>query len=74
MIYFLYMLKSLSNKIAWLKACNFIRKKLHHREIFKNACSEEHLGTTASAYLKSRLQIMQFTHKPCGLWDFVDIK
>ena len=58
------MLKSLSNKIACLKACNFIRKKLHHCEIFKSVCSEEHLGTTASVYLKSKLQIMQFTHKP----------
>ena len=58
------MLKSLFNKIACLKACNFIRKKLQHCEIFKSACSEEHLRTTASVYLKSKLQIMQFTHKP----------
>ena len=35
-----------------LKACN------------SNACSEEHLWTTASTYLKSKLQIMQFTQKP----------
>ena len=47
-----------------LKACNFISKKLQHCEIFKSACSEEHLRTTASVYLKSKLQIMQFTHKP----------
>ena len=47
-----------------LKSCNFISKKLQHCEIFKSACSEEHLRTTASVYLKSKLQIMQFTHKP----------
>ena len=47
-----------------LKACNFISKKLQHCEIFKSACSEEHLRTTASVYLKSKLQIMQFTRKP----------
>ena len=47
-----------------LKACNFISKKLQHCEIFKSAFSEEHLRTTASVYLKSKLQIMQFTHKP----------
>ena len=47
-----------------LKACKFISKKLQHCEIFKSACSKEHLRTTASAYLKSKLQIMQFTHKP----------
>ena len=47
-----------------LKACNFISKKLQHCEIFKSPCSEEHLQTTASVYLKSKLQIMQFTHKP----------
>ena len=46
-----------------LKACNFISKKLQHCEIFKS-CSEEHLRTTASVYLKSKVQIMQFTHKP----------
>ena len=58
------MLKSRFNKIACLKACNFIRKKLQHCEICKSACSEENLRTTASVYLKSKLQIMQFTHKP----------
>ena len=47
-----------------LKACNFISKKLQHCEIFKSACSEEHLRTSASVYLKSKLQIKQFTHKP----------
>ena len=47
-----------------LKACNFISKKLRQCEIFKSACSEEHLRTTNSVYLKSKLQIMQFTHKP----------
>ena len=47
-----------------LKACNFISKKLQHCEIFKIACSEEHLRTTASIYLKSKLQIRQFSHKP----------
>ena len=47
-----------------LKACNFISKKLQHFEIFKSACSEEHLRTTASVYLKSKLQIMKFPHKP----------
>ena len=47
-----------------LKACNFINKKLQHCEIFKSACSEEHLRTSASVYLKSKLQIKQFTHKP----------
>ena len=46
-----------------LQACNFIRKKLQHCKIFKSACSEENLRTTASVYLKSKLQIMQFTHK-----------
>ena len=46
-----------------LKACNFISKKLQHCEIFKSACSEEHPRTSASVYLKSKLQIMQFTHK-----------
>ena len=58
------MLKSLFNKIAWLKACNFIRKKLQHCKIFKSSCPEENLRTTASVYLKSKPQIMQFTHKP----------
>ena len=58
------MLKSLFNKIACLKACNFIRKKLQQCEIFKRACSKENLQTTASVYLKSKLQIMRFTHKP----------
>ena len=47
-----------------LKACNFISKKLQYCEIFKSACSNEHLRMTASLYLKSKLQIMQFTHKP----------
>ena len=47
-----------------LKACNFISKKLQHCEIFKSACSEEHLRATASVYVKSKLLIMQFTHKP----------
>ena len=47
-----------------LKACNFISKKLQHCEIFQSACSEEHLRTTASVHMKSKLQIMQFTHKP----------
>ena len=41
-----------------------LNKKLQHCEIFKSTCSEEHLRTTASVYLKSKLQIMQFTHKP----------
>ena len=58
------MLKSLFNKIACLKSCNFIRKKLQHCKIFKSACSKENLRTTASVYLKSKLQIIQFTHKP----------
>ena len=58
------MLKSLFNKIACLKACNFIRKKLQHCEIFKTVCSEENLRTTASVYLNFKLQVMQFTHKP----------
>ena len=47
-----------------LKACNFISKKLQYCEIFKSSCFEEHLPTTASVYLKSKLKIMQFTHKP----------
>ena len=47
-----------------LKACNFISKKLQDCEIFKSACSEEHLRTSASVYLKSKLQIKQFTRKP----------
>ena len=47
-----------------LKACNFISKKLQHCEIFKSACSKEHLRMTASVNLKSKLQIMQFTQKP----------
>ena len=58
------MLKFLFNKIACLKACNFIREKLQHCEIFKSVCSEKNLRTTASVYLKSKLQKMQFTHKP----------
>ena len=58
------MLKSLFNKIACLKACNLIRKKLQHCEIFKSVCSEENLRTTASVYLKSKLQIMKFIQKP----------
>ena len=58
------MLKSLFNKIACLKSCNFIRKKLQHCKIFKSACSKENLRTTTSVYLKSKLQIIQFTHKP----------
>ena len=47
-----------------LKACNFISKKLRHCEIFKSACSEEPLRTITSVYLKSKLQIIQFSHKP----------
>ena len=58
------MLKSLFSTIHWLKACNFIRKKLQHCEIFKSACYKENLRTTVSVYLKSKLQIIQFTHKP----------
>ena len=46
------------------KVCNFIKQKFQYFEIFKSTCSEEHLRTTASVYLKSKLQIMQFTHKP----------
>ena len=42
----------------------FISKKLQHCESFKSACSKEHLRATASVYLKSKLLIMQFTHKP----------
>ena len=41
-----------------------LSKKLQHCKLFKSACSKEHLRTTASVYLKSKLQIMQFTHKP----------
>ena len=44
-----------------LKVCNFVSKKLQHCEIFKSACSKE---APASVYLKSKLKIMQFTHKP----------
>ena len=35
------MLEPLFNKIAGLKACNFIRKKLQHCEIFKTTRSED---------------------------------
>ena len=56
------MLESLFNKIAGLKACNFIKNKLQHCGIFKSTCSEEISGMTASVYLKSKLQILQF-HK-----------
>ena len=57
-------LKSPFSKITCLKAHNFIKNKFQHCEIFKSTCSKEHLRTTASVYLKSKLQIMQFTHKP----------
>ena len=47
----------------YLKACNFISKKLQHCELYKSAFYEEYLRLTASVYLKSKLQIMQFTYK-----------
>ena len=52
------MLDSLFHKIAGLKAYNFIKKKLQHSRIFKSTCSEEHLQTTTSVYMKSKLQKM----------------
>ena len=55
------MLEFFFNKIVGLKACNFIKKKLQHCEIFKSICSKEHLRTTASVYLKSKLSILRFT-------------
>ena len=51
------MLESLFNKITDLKVYNFIKKKIQHCEIFKSTSSEEHLQTTASVNLKSKLQI-----------------
>ena len=51
------MLESLFNKITDLKIYNFIQKKIQHCEIFKSTSYEEHLQTTASVYLKSKLQI-----------------
>ena len=47
----------------YLKACNFISKKLQYCELYKNAFYEEYLRLTASVYLKSKLQTMQFTYK-----------
>ena len=68
------MLVSLFNKVGGLQACNFIKKRLGsfqrqvfscgHGNIFKSIYSEEHLRTTASVFLKSKLQIMLFTHEP----------
>ena len=59
------MLKSLFNKVAGLQAYIFIKKETptqvfscEHCEIFKNTYSEVHLRTTASVFLKSKLQIM----------------
>ena len=44
-------LESLFNKVAHLKACNFIKERLHHRcfpvnvaNFFKNTYFEKHLG------------------------------
>ena len=54
------MLESLFDKIASLKTRNFIKKKFQQCEIFKSTCSEEHLRTTASVYLQSKLRIMKF--------------
>ena len=51
------MLESLFNKIAGLKACNFIKKKLQHCKIFNSTYSEEDLRATTSVCLKSKLQI-----------------
>ena len=51
------MLESVFNKIAGLKACNFIKKKLQHYKIFKTIYSEKYLRATAFVYLKSKLQI-----------------
>ena len=52
------MLEPLVYKIAGLKVYKFIKKKIKHCEIFKSTCSEEHLRTNASVYLKSKLQII----------------
>ena len=57
------MLESLFSKIAGLKACNVIKKKLQQCEILKGTYSEEHLQTTGSVYLKSKLQIYSLAEK-----------
>ena len=43
------MLESLFNKVARMRACNFIEKRLRHRCFpLKSAKFEEHLRTTTS--------------------------
>ena len=58
------MLESLINKVAALKACNFIKKRLQHSfffykycKIFKNTYFDEHLQTAASVILTAALYI-----------------
>ena len=59
------MLESVFIKVAGLQAFIFIKKdtstqvfSYEHCEIFNNTYSEIHLRTTASVFLKSKLQIM----------------
>ena len=61
-------LESLFNKVAGLQACISIKKETlmqvlscEHCKIFKNTSSEAHFSTTASVFLKSKLQIKKFT-------------
>ena len=57
-------LGSLFNKVAGLKACNFIKNRLPTQvfscqicQIFKNTYLEEHLRTTASKHRSSFLEV-----------------
>ena len=60
------MLESPFNKVASLQACIFIKKRLQHRRLSVNIAKflrtplyiSVHLQTTASVFLKSKLQIM----------------
>ena len=49
-------MESLFKKVAGLRACNFIKKRLQHRsfpvkfeKLLRAPCSEKHMRTTASA-------------------------
>ena len=59
------MLESLFNKDASLQVCTFIKNRLQRRcfpvniaKFLRTRTSEVHLRTTASVFLKSKLQIM----------------
>ena len=60
-------MESLFNKVAGLKACNFIKKdtstqlfSCEYCEIFKNTSFEEHLWTSVSYFDKLQVNLFIF--------------